>query len=87
LRAADAVSTMSLNGAWEGRMDGLAAKLAKEAGLGTAETAQRANDLNGLDPREVVELRFFLKPEELDEAAAIRKVTNNTAKNKTLTRA
>lgn len=67
-------------------MDGLAAKLAKEAGLGAAEIAQSANDLNGLDPREVVELRFFLKPEELDEAAAIRKVASNAAKNKVLTR-
>ena len=49
-------------------MDGLAQKLAREAGITAAvSTAQSANDLNGLDPREVVDIRFFLKPEELDE--------------------
>ncbi|HTT25105.1 MAG TPA: YcxB family protein [Candidatus Sulfotelmatobacter sp.] len=64
-------------------MDGLAQKLAKEAGMMAAvSTAQDANDLNGLDPREVVELRFFLRPEELDEATAIRKCISNTIGNK-----
>ena len=54
-------------------MDGLAQKLAKESGLVTAPAPQSANDYNGLDPREVVDIPFFLKPEELDEAVAIRK--------------
>lgn len=68
-------------------MDSLAQKLANESGLATAVAPARAvNDLNGLDPREVVDLRFFLKPEELDEAAAVRKVTSNTTTNKTVTR-
>ena len=53
---------------------------------GSAVTAQGVSDLNGLDPREVVDVRFFLKPEELDEAAAIRKVASNQASNKTIMR-
>ena len=68
-------------------MDGLAQKLAKEAGMMAAvSTAQDANDLNGLDPSEVVDLRFFLRPEELDEATAIRKGTSSTTGNKALRR-
>jgi hypothetical protein len=69
----------------EGKVDGLAQKLAREAGMTVAvSTAQSANDLNGLDPREVVDVRFFLKPEELDEASAVRKGVTNTAGNKAL---
>ena len=66
-------------------MDGLAQKLAKEAGMVTTPaTVQSGNDLNGLDQREVVDIRFFLKPEELDEASAVRKGTSNAAGNKPL---
>jgi len=68
-------------------MDGLAAKLAKESGLAAAVPAPGASDLNGLDPREVVDVRFFLKPEELDEAAAIRNVKSNQRSHKALMRA
>jgi hypothetical protein len=67
-------------------MDGLAAKLAKESGMGTLVPNQSPNDLNGLDPREVVDVRFFLKPEELDEAAAIRSVKSNQKSHKALVR-
>ncbi|HVN18212.1 MAG TPA: YcxB family protein [Dongiaceae bacterium] len=67
-------------------MDGLATRLAKEAGLGTAVGTTIATDINGLDPREVVDIRFFLKPEELDEAAAVRKVKSNTPASKTRAR-
>lgn len=63
-------------------MDGLAAKLAKESSV----ALQGANDLNGLDPREVVDIRFFLKPEELDEATAVRKVKSNEKSHKALMR-
>ena len=66
-------------------MDGLAQKLAKEAGMVTSPaTAQSANDLNGLDPREVLDIRFFLRPEELDEASAVRKGTSNAGGNEPL---
>ena len=67
-------------------MDGLAAKLAKESGMGTPVPNQSPNDLNGLDPREVVDVRFFLKPEELDEAATIRNVKSNQKSHKALMR-
>jgi len=67
-------------------MDGLAAKLAKESGMGAPVPTQSPNDLNGLDPREVVDVRFFLKPEELDEAASIRNVTSNRKSHKALMR-
>ncbi len=67
-------------------MDGLAAKLAKESGMGAPVPTQNPNDLNGLDPREVVDVRFFLKPEELDEAAAIRNVKGNQKSHKALMR-
>jgi hypothetical protein len=67
-------------------MDGLAAKLAKESGMGAPVPTQNPNDLNGLDAREVVDIRFFLKPEELDEAASIRKVTSNRKSHKALMR-
>ena len=68
-------------------MDSLAAKLAKESGMGAPVPTQNANDLNGLDPREVVDVRFFLKPEELDEAASLRKVKSNQKSHKALMRA
>ena len=70
-------------------MDELAQKLADESGMAAAvATAPSRDDLNGLDPREVVDIRFFLKPtEELDEASAIRKATSNTSANKALMRA
>jgi YcxB-like protein len=77
---------MSFQGFPEGQMDGLAAKLAKESGMGAPVPTQNPNDLNGLDPREVVDVRFFLKPEELDEAAAIRNVKSNQKSHKALTR-
>lgn len=67
-------------------MDSLAAKLAKESGMGAPVPTQNPNDLNELDPREVVDVRFFLKPEELDEAAAIRNVKSNQKSHKTLMR-
>ncbi len=67
-------------------MDGLAAKLAKESGMGAPVPIQNPNDLNGLDPREVVDVRFFLKSEELDEAAAIRNVKSNQKSHKALMR-
>jgi hypothetical protein len=67
-------------------MDGLAAKLANESGTSVTDTALCPNDLNGLDPREVVDVRFFLKPEELEEAAAIRNVKSNQKSQKALTR-
>jgi hypothetical protein len=67
-------------------MDGLAAKLAKESGMGAPIPTANPNDLNGLDPREVVDVRFFLKPEELDEAASIRNVTSNRKSHKDLMR-
>ena len=67
-------------------MDGLAAKLAKESGLGTAPALQTTNDLNGLDPKEVVDIRFFLKPEELEEATSVRKVKSNEKSHKALMR-
>ena len=66
-------------------MDGLAAKLAKESGLRESATPA-TSDLNGLDPREVVDIRFFLEPQELDEAVAIRKVASNTKSKKILGR-
>ena len=67
-------------------MDGLAAKLAKESGMGAPVPTQNPNDLNGLDPREVVDVRFFLKPEELDEAASVRNVKSNQKSHKALMR-
>jgi hypothetical protein len=67
-------------------MDSLAAKLAKESGMGAPVPTQNTNDLNGLDPREVVDVRFFLKPEELEEAASIRNVTSNQKSHKALMR-
>jgi hypothetical protein len=67
-------------------MDGLAAKLARESGLGTAPAPQSANEYGGLDPREVVDLRFFLTLEELDEATAVRKVKSNEKSQKTMMR-
>ena len=67
-------------------MDSLAAKLAKESGMAAPAPTQNANDLNGLDPREVVDVRFFLKSEELDEAASIRNVTSNQKSHKALMR-
>jgi hypothetical protein len=71
----------------EGKVDGLAQKLAKEAGIDTAvATVPTVNDLKGLDPREVIDVRFFLRPEELDEAAAIRNVSSNTSGNKAIMR-
>lgn len=66
-------------------MDRLAQQLANQAGMGAAAAAP-ARDGNGLDPREVVDLRFFLKPEELDEATAIRKVSSNEPAKKALMR-
>jgi hypothetical protein len=77
---------MSFQGFPEGHMDGLAAKLSKESGMGAQVPTQSPNDLNGLDPREVVDVRFFLKPEELDEAASIRNVTSNRKSHKALMR-
>ena len=65
-------------------MDRLAAKLARESGMGAPVSTPNPNDLNGLDPREVVDVRFFLKPEELDEASAIRRGKSNTSTNKSL---
>ena len=59
-------------------MDTLAQQLADQAKL--VPSVQVRNDLNGLDPREVVDVRFFLKPEELDEATAIRNVASNRKK-------
>jgi len=67
-------------------MDGLATKLAKESGLASPAAPQGANEYNGLDPREVVDIRFFLKPEELDEATAVRKVKSNEQSHKVLMR-
>jgi len=67
-------------------VDRLAQQLANESGMGPVATVPSANDLNGLDPKEVVDVRFFLKPEELDEASAIRKVTSNQKSKKTLMR-
>lgn len=63
-------------------MDSLAAKLAKESGMGAPVPTQNTNDLNGLDPREVVDVRFFLKPEELEEApqSAMSPVTRSRTK-------
>lgn len=49
--------------------------------------AQDENDYKGLDPREVVDVRFFLRPEELEEAASVRKVASNQKSSKALMRA
>ena len=69
-------------------MDQFAQDLANQSGLGAAVAPARiANDSNGLDPREVVDMRFFLTPQELDEATAVRAVTSNQPKNKAIMRA
>lgn len=76
---------MSFQSTLEGRVDALAQKLARESGMATVPgPAQSPSELNGLDPREVVEVRFFLKPEELDEASVVRRGKSNSSTNKSL---